>query len=118
MINYIAVIVAALSGIFLRLVWYSPMFFGEKEHERTMFLNSIAIFIMAFVLGYLVDFVKLTLMEATEFGFLLWLGIAFTTKIGTVIRKKANLKLFMINTGYDLLNIVIMILIITSMPYK
>lgn len=114
MINYVAVIVAALSGVFLRLVWYSPMFFGKKEEGRTIFVNSIAVFLMALVLGYLIDFVKLTIMEASMFGFLLWLGIAFTTKIATV--KITNINEFMINTGYDLANIMIMVLIIASIP--
>lgn len=115
-VNYLAVIVAALSSFVLGGLWYSPLLFARPwmaltglTEERLKGSNMALVFGGAFVLSLLGAFVfalfigPMALGPATAAGFaagLAWVAGSFG--INYLFERK-SLKLWMINGGYHVL---------------
>lgn len=121
-INYLAVIVAALSGFAVGAVWYGPLFgkqwmlvSGVQNDQPRM--NVPGMYGLTFVLS-LVAAVVLALvihgLHATgvvggaRTGFLLWLGFILTVRVTEALFNRTHMRLVMIDTGYRLVWIVVM----------
>ncbi|OFX19083.1 MAG: hypothetical protein A2041_00860 [Bacteroidetes bacterium GWA2_31_9b] len=128
-INYLAMVVAALSAFAIGSVWYSPLMFG-KGWQKALGLsdddiknaNMVLIFgtsfllmlIMAFGLSFLIKFIYIhpTWLKGLKMG--LFVGVFFIiTSYGVnILFQRKSFKLWAIDSGYQVVLMVIMGMII------
>ena len=121
-INYLAVIVAALSGFTVGAIWYGPLFgkqwmlvSGVQNNQPRM--NVPGMYGLTFVLS-LVAAVVLELVihkmhargviAGVRIGFMLWLGFMLTVRVTEALFNRTDMRLVMIDTGYRLVWTVVM----------
>ncbi len=125
-INYVGVLLAALSAMVLGFLWYSPMLFGNTWMKLTgitkkdmtakkkqmpvtyggMFITAL---ITAYVLAHILYFSGAqTVSMGLQGGFWVWLGFVATVLFGSVLFEGKPIKLFFINAGYHLVNLLAM----------
>ncbi len=136
-VNYIAVLLATLVSFIVGFLWYSPLLFakpwmkemgltakGMKESQKKMgplyALSVLGSFVMAYVLYHVAT------MGAYFFGhkgidiglqsaFWSWLGFIMPVQMTDVIFGGKSWKLFLLNTGYQLVSVLGMGLVIGMM---
>jgi len=114
-INYLAVVVAALSSFLVGFLWYSPMLFGKawmKENglteEKIRKSNMILIFGVSFLLSLIISF-NLAAFLGPNAGITWGLTAGALAGIGWVaaslgilyLFERRSIRLFMINAGYQ-----------------
>jgi hypothetical protein len=121
-INYVAVLVAALSGFAVGAVWYGPLFGrqwltvsgvqGDPEHIAipgvygvTLVMSLLAAIVLALVIHQLHT---TGILGGARIGFLLWLGFILTVRVTEALFNRTNMRLVMIDTGYRLVWAVLM----------
>lgn len=123
-INYIAVLIAAVLAMVLGFVWYSKSMFGkqwmklagllEEDTKKgnmpvlfgTMFAGAI---IEGYVLAYFIQYAgAYGLIDGIKVGLWAWLGFVVTTTLSNSMFEQRPLKLWYINAGYALVNLIIM----------
>lgn len=114
-IDLLAVLLAAVMGLLIGFVWFSPWLFGNtwkklsgmektKRNQLAPLWSFLAILIMAYILSFFELMLGVTTVSDGMFvGFLVWLGFVATTQISKVIWGKASFKLFLIDSTYRLL---------------
>ena len=132
-INPIAIGLAAVATMAIGFAYYSPLILGkiwmkekgidkkkmakmkkESNMAATYGLSFIAALITALVMSGFVDFFDaITWQEGALVGFLAWLGFSATTSFVNMLFGDKNMKLFMIDTGYQLLSMVAIGIIVT-----
>ncbi len=120
-IDSLAVLIAAVLNMVIGFLWYSKWLFGKtcmkfsKVGEK--YLNSKILilygFFVSLVIAFFLAFFQIHLGIATVsdgmfIGFCIWLGFVATTQIASVIWSKKPFQLFLIDTGYKLLSLVVM----------
>lgn len=136
MINYWAVLLAALSSMVVGTIWYGPLL-GKQwmklsgvekvpENKRMAmgpYLGSL--FIMALLMAYVIAHVAFVansffnnsfLQDTLSTAFWLWLGIAFTRTVSIDFSESRPHTLILINVGNQLVTMLIMGLIIGLLP--
>lgn len=129
-INYVMILVSGVVYMAIGLVWYSTFLFekqwmklsgmtkekmekGKKDLPKTMITSFITALIMAYCLRYSVVYggaytglsgVPLGLMT----GFFTWLGFMMPVQLMDVLFEKRPFPLFLINTGYQLVVVLAM----------
>jgi len=129
-INLLAVFLAALASMIIGAFWYSQMAFGkswmklsgfsekdmkkskQKGMAKSYFIAFVGSLLMAYVLAIFVA--NLSLQEAMQTGFWIWLGFIAVASLGTVLWECKSWGLYLINTVYYLVSMEVMILILTS----
>lgn len=125
-LNYLAILVAALSSFLIGGIWYSPAVFGvawmkenglteEKLKERSM----PKVFGLAFLLALIASFNLVMFLgpdtdisSGALYGFLAGIGWV-ATFVGThYLFEKRSLRLFLINAGYSVVALTVMGLIL------
>lgn len=135
-INYLAVIVAAVAAMGLGFLWFGPLFgkqwkelmgwTGESMQQmnaglaaRGLSMNKIyavqavGAFIMAYVLAHSLVFAS-AYLNSTGFsaglmaGFWNWLGFIAPVTIGVVLWDGKPWKLWVLQSGYWLVNLLVM----------
>jgi hypothetical protein len=122
-LNLLAILVAAISTMIVGFVWYSPILFAKpwmremgydpndkarvQEMQKSAgpaYLGSFAAsLVSAFVLAMFLHAIHLeTLPLALLVGTHVWLGFVATVQLTGVLFMKQSMKLFAINTGYQL----------------
>jgi uncharacterized protein DUF1761 len=122
-INPWAVLVAALSSMVVGFVWYSPILFARpwmrlmgydpddkaklaemrKGAGKTYALAFVASIISAVVLAKIIDITTVnTALYGMKVGFAVWLGFVTTVQLTGALFGKQPTKLYLINTGYQL----------------
>jgi hypothetical protein len=128
-LNLLAVLVAAISTMVVGFVWYSPVLFAkpwmremgydpnDKSRVQEMqksagpaYLGSfVASLVSAFVLALFLHQMR---VQSLELGLLVgahvWLGFVATVQLTGVLFMKQSMKLFAINTGYQLVCYLVM----------
>jgi hypothetical protein len=114
-INYLAVVVAALSSFVVGFLWYAPFLFGNvwmKEagltDEKIKQANMIKIFSLSFLLSLVICF-NLAAFLGPEAGFIWGMTAGALAGIGWVsaslgilyLFERKSVKLFLINAGYQ-----------------
>ncbi len=124
-INYLAVIVAALSSIAIGSLWFGPLFgttFSKgvgmdkwdeakqtemkKRMPVTYVKQLVMSLLMAFVVAYVVWMYRLALpevgalMAGLQSGFWLWLGIVLPVRYGESLWNGQEFKYVAIDLGY------------------
>ncbi len=122
-LNLLAVLVAAISTILVGFVWYSPILFAKpwmremgydpddkariKEMQKSAgpayFVSFLASLVSAFVLALFIhQFRAQGLHLGLLVGFHVWLGFVAMVQLTGVLFMKQSIKLFAINTGFQL----------------
>ncbi|MBI4361338.1 DUF1761 domain-containing protein [Candidatus Micrarchaeota archaeon] len=119
-VNLVAVLVAAVVQMALGFLWYSPMLFGnswmklvgikpsdmekgKKEMPKSAGLGFLAAVVMTFILAQVIGFMQAaTLVDGLLAGFWMWLGFVATVLAGFVLWEGKPVKLYLINSGYYL----------------
>jgi hypothetical protein len=128
-INLLGILVAAVSTMVVGFLWYSPMLFAKpwiremgydmndkakmeemKKSAGPAYAGSfVASLVSAFMLAL---FLHWTRTENWQFGLLIgfhvWLGFVATVQLTGVLFMKQSMKLFAINTGYQLVCYLVM----------
>jgi len=130
-VNYLAVIVSGLAIFLLGGLWYSPVLFakpwtrlmGKNEEEMKAYMSTPEakrampiMYGLAFVTGLIIawalaivvnHFPPMTAVRGAAVGVLCWLGFAATTSFATSLFSMQPKKLWLINSGYNLVAFVI-----------
>ena len=128
-LNLLAVLVAAISTMVVGFVWYSPILFAKpwmremgydpndknkvlemQKSAGPAYLGSfVASLVSAFVLALFLHQMR---AQSLELGLLVgahvWLGFVATVQLTGVLFMKQSMKLFAINTGYQLVCYLVM----------
>jgi hypothetical protein len=130
-INYLAVLLAALSSFLVGMVWYAKPLFGnawskmvgmtdEKAKQGmmpAMMKAFVAALVMAYVLAHVTyisaTFFNVSFMEsALNTAFWLWLGVSLTTLVVHDSFEQRPMKLTAMNAGNQLVTMLAMGVII------
>lgn len=130
--GFLPVIIAAGFSIVVGFVWYSPVVLGKswiklsgknaKDIEeakkggmlKTYLFSTAALVIMAAVLGLVLQNFNVTnVTDAIVVSFVVWLGFVATTMINSVLFDGKSFNLFLINSGYQLVALLVMGVILT-----
>jgi multidrug transporter EmrE-like cation transporter len=127
-VNYFAILLCGIASMVLGFIWYGPILFGnvwmkeiglsEKEINAGpgigYFLTFLAALLMAVVTSVLLSQLGVTeLSKAIQYGLLLGLGYVGTTFASNYIFGRKTLKLYLIDAGYQVLNVTIAAIIVT-----
>lgn len=123
-INYIAVLTSAVLAMIIGSLWYSKSLFGkewmklvglsEDDTKKgnmpvlygTMFVGAM---IEAYVLAYFIQYAgAYGLINGIKVGLWAWLGFVATTSLGNSMFEQKPIKLWYINAGYALVNLIVM----------
>ncbi len=125
-VNWLAILGAVVSSMVIGFLWYSPILFGKEWQElskikkgdidqsskgmaKTYSTTMIGAFVMAYVLKLLIDLVYVTsVFEGMQLAFWIWLGFVATSMVNTVLYDKKPWALYLINSGYQLANLLAM----------
>ena len=127
-INYLAVLAAAVVSFVIGWVWHSPVLFGKawmklsnmdkkkiEEHKKSgkmgssLFFQFVATLITGYVLAYFVGYAGAkTAMDGVVLGFWVWFGFFATTQLGMVLWENKPFKLYLINTLHYLVTLAVM----------
>lgn len=120
MINWVAVIAAAVAAFVAGMIWYSPAMFGKKwmkmmgitEKEMAkqkdkmmgvMVTSLILSAISALVLAHLLIVLNITaLFDAVQLAFWIWLGFYATSTYMGVLYEKKSMDWWIISAGHYL----------------
>jgi hypothetical protein len=130
-----AVIAAAVAKFILGAVWYSPPLFASQwaaavgidinmpmdgAEMATIFGGSfIAYIVQAYVMVHFVQYAGAKDPKGgAQTGFWLWLGFAAVLGFQTVMYERRPFNLFFINTGYELVTLLVMGVILAAWKKK
>ncbi|TSC86928.1 MAG: hypothetical protein G01um10148_33 [Parcubacteria group bacterium Gr01-1014_8] len=136
-VNYLSVIVAAVSSMVLGFLWFGPILGKQwiasmgwteaeisagrekmkKEGWKTYLIQAIGALVMAYVLSHVLVFATSYmqtsgLMAGLTSGFWMWLGFVAPVTVGVVLWDGKPWKLWFIQSGYYLVSLIVMGIII------
>lgn len=141
-INYLAVGIAVAANFVLGFLWYTPLFgkiwakemgltFDQKPSTaffvKALFINIVGNFLMAWVLahniavwnpatwGHDVPAEMTPVLMATMSAIFTWLGFFVPVDLNTISWEMKSWRLFLINTSYHLLSLLVVSYIIVFM---
>ena len=127
-INYLAILAVAVEVMVIGMVWYSRAVFGKKwthlmgikcdtkedlkEMQKkampAMMASLVGSLVMAYVLVHFIQYAGAkTAMQGALTGFWLWLGFVAPVQLTDVMFGRKKLLLWYINTGYQLVTLLI-----------
>lgn len=135
-VNIIAILVAVVVNFFLGFIWYTPLFgkaWGKEmgydpdmKPDKSLMMKGmlfmiIGNFLFAWVLAHniaawmFVPGIKESgpVSNALMAAIFTWLGFYLPGQLGATVWEKHSWKLFFINTGYNLVSLFVVALIIT-----
>jgi hypothetical protein len=122
-VNLWSVLVAAITTMVIGFLWYSPVLFArpwmlamgydpadkvktkemQKSAGKSYALSFLASLVSAFVLAKIIDVASVnSVLYGMKFGFAVWLGFVTTVQLTAKLFGKGSTKLYLINTGYQL----------------
>jgi len=129
-VNYLALLIAGVGSMALGFLWYSPMVLGKpwmrlmgytpeslKKAQKEMgklygvsfLLTLISGYVLAHVMAMSMPFFKETaLTTGLMSAFWMWLGFVMPVQATDMIFGSKKWKLFAINTGYQLVSLLVM----------
>ena len=136
-VNLWSVLVAAIATMILGFLWYSPLLFarpwmilmgydpndkakleemrkGAGQTYGIAFLCSLA---SAFVLAKVIDVASVdSVLYGMKYGFAIWLGFVTTVQLTGALFGRQPFRLYLINTGYQLVCFLAMGAILARWP--
>jgi hypothetical protein len=137
-INFWAVLVCAIATMVIGFLWYSPFLFanpwmrlmGFDPHDKAKLaemqkgagkmyaLSFIATIVSAIVLAKIIFVTSvITVPYGMKVGFAVWLGFVTTVQFTGALFSKQPSKLYLINTGYQLVCYLAMGAILAVWPH-
>jgi hypothetical protein len=134
-LNWLVVFVAAVATMIIGFLWYSPLLFAkawvremgydinDKAKMDEMRKSAGPAYAGSFVAGFISAFTLALILhglraEDLHFGlmagFHIWLGFVATVQFTGALFAKQSMKLFAINTGYQLVCYLVMSAILTA----
>ncbi len=122
-VNVLALIVTAVGKSVVGFLWYSPALFGRpfmrlagcdeakamKTLPRSLLIDVIANFVMAFVLVHAVVYAGATTFPlGLAVGALNWVGLVAVGMLFSVTFEQRPLRLFLLNSGFQLITVAVM----------
>ncbi len=128
-VNLLSVLAAGIATMILGFVWYSPALFAKpwmremgydlndkaklKEMQKsagpTYGIAFLAGLVSAFMLAKILSITPIdTALYGMKLGFGVWLGFVATVQLTGALFMKSSMKLFAINTGYQLVCYLVM----------
>lgn len=128
-VNLVVVLLAAVATMIVGFLWYSPLLFAKpwmlamgydpsdkagldamrKGAAKLYGISFLASLVSAFVLGKVVVVTTVTTIPyGMKVGFAMWLGFVVTVQLTDMLFARKPIKLFLINTGYQLVCYVMM----------
>ncbi len=122
-VNLLSVLAAGIATMILGFVWYSPALFAKpwmremgydlndkaklKEMQKsagpTYGIAFLAGLVSAFMLGKILSITPIdTALYGMKLGLGVWLGFVATVQLTGALFMKSSMRLFAINTGYQL----------------
>jgi len=122
-VNIWAVLVSALATMVVGFVWYSPMLFAkpwtilmgydpndkaklaemQKSAGPSYAMSLVASILSAIVLGKIIAVSGVTTpVDGLKIGMAVWLGFVTTVQFTNALFSRQRFKLYLINTGYQL----------------
>lgn len=125
-LNWLAIVVAAISAFILGGLWYSPIMFAKRwmketgiTEETTKQVNMLKIFSFAFILSFIAAFflaifigTRAGAFKGSLAGFMAGLGWVFTFMGISYLFESRTIAHFLINSVYSVVSLTIMGLII------
>jgi hypothetical protein len=125
MINYWAVLGAAVASFVIGMLWYGPLFrkpwmklagitpASMKKMKvtpaRAMSIGLVATLLTAYVLSNFVHVLGImTWAAAAQFAFWVWIGLVAPVQLGSYLWEGKPFKLFVLNTAHNLVSLIIM----------
>ena len=131
-INYLAVVVATVAAFALGGFWYSPLLFAklwvnahgyteeqvkamQKSAGKAYSVSLVCQLVMALAIAVLVGYLHLDhLAQGLKLSLLIWVGFAFPLGLMANIFSEKRITVFFIDTGYQLVYLLILGAIITA----
>ena len=122
-INFLAVLVSAIATMVIGFLWYSPMLFAnpwmrlmgidpnDKAKLAELQKGAGKTYGLAFVASVI------TIPYGMKIGFAVWLGFVTTVQLTGALFGKQPTKLYLINTGYQLVCYLVMGAILAKWPH-
>lgn len=129
-VNYLAVLLAAISSMIVGFLWYSPLLFGKPwiklmgytdeslrsaqnkmgiYYGLSFILSLITAYILACIIGFSMGFFNDSKLAGLVIAFAMWLGFVMPVQAtATIFSLDKKWKLFAINTGYQLAVLLLM----------
>jgi len=136
-VNLLSVLVAAIATMILGFLWYSPLLFARpwmvlmgydpndkakldemrKSAGKTYAISFLASLASAFVLAKVIDVASVnSVLYGMKYGFAIWLGFVTTVQLTGALFGRQPFKLYLINTGYQLVCYLAMGAILAKWP--
>jgi hypothetical protein len=133
-----SVLVAAVATMVVGFLWYSPLLFARpwmvlmgydpndkakleemrKGAGKSYGISFVASLASAFVLAKIIDLTTVnSALYGMKIGFAMWLGFVTTVQLTGVLFAKQPPKLYLINTGYQLVCYLAMGAILAVWPH-
>jgi surface polysaccharide O-acyltransferase-like enzyme len=136
-VNLWSVLAAAVATMILGFLWYSPLLFAKpwtlamgydpndkakmdemrKGAGKLYGITFVASLISAFVLAKIIDVTTVSsALYGMKIGLAVWLGFVTTVQLTSTLFKKRPSKLYLIDTGYQLVCYLMMGAILAKWP--
>jgi surface polysaccharide O-acyltransferase-like enzyme len=136
-VNLLSVLAAAIATMVLGFLWYSPLLFAKpwtvamgydlndkakmdemrKGAGKLYGITFVASLLSAFVLAKIIDVTTVNAaLYGMKIGFAVWLGFVTTVQLTSTLFKKRPIKLYLIDTGYQLVCYLVMGAILAKWP--
>ena len=130
-INYLAVVVSAAVAFAIGGLWYSPLLFAkqwvkahgfseervkemQKGAGKAYAVSLLCQLLIALAIAVLVGYLHLALcVQGLKLGLLIWAGFAFPLGLMATMFTDKKITVFLIDTGYQLVYLLVMGSIIT-----
>lgn len=129
-VNWIAIFVAAVINVIIGVAWYSPTILGKQWKQLVeqssrkkvadyssgkMLINALTALVLSIVVSILTKTIgATTIKEGVIVGLVLWVGFVATTALSDYMASNRPIKLYLINSGYYLVSIVVMSAILAA----
>lgn len=132
-VNYLAIILAAISSLVIGSLWYSKLLFGKQwmklvglteEKAKTKILSAtMGMLVLSLLMAYMLSHVTFVSMEVFGYsahtagissGFMIWIGFVLPVLLGMSLFEQRSIKLTWINLSNWLVTLLVMGLIIGS----
>lgn len=136
-LNLWPVLVATIATMVLGFLWYSPFLFArpwmvamgydpedkarmqemQKSAGKSYTITFVATLVSAFVLGKIIQATTVnTALYGMKIGFAIWLGFVTTVQLTAKLFGNQSTRLYLINTGYQLVCYLAMGAILAAWP--
>ena len=130
-VNYLAVLVAAITVFVLGWLWYSPLLFykpwmrargmdpaaamaGAKMPAGKLVIELLRCIVLAYVIARFVALLGVNnWMGAVHFGFLLWIGFPVILLTGSILWENVPVKVAAIHAGDWLVKLLVIPIIVS-----